>query len=94
VLLFLVLLLLLIIILASFIPNKTSKGSVIVQFQLYITTQVPDPLLPLKTSVKDNGGKIHGLMIDYKSIRESKGKILKNEQSTTISNGIFIMITF
>jgi hypothetical protein len=81
-----VLLLLLIIILVSFNPNKTSKGSVIVQFQLYITTQEPDPLLPLKRLVKDNGGKINGLVIDYKSIRKPKGKTLKNEQSTTISN--------
>jgi hypothetical protein len=74
--LFFLLLLLLVIILASFFPNQTSKGSVIVQFQLYVIAQVPDPLLPLKILIKENGGKINGLVIDYTSIRESKGKII------------------
>jgi hypothetical protein len=71
--------------------NETSKGSVIVQFQLYIIAQVPDPLLPLKTLVKDNGGKINGLVIDYKSVL---GKIININRVQQIVLEMFILYIY
>lgn len=45
------------------------------RFELEVIGQVPDPLLPLRDYIKEQGGDINGLRIDYNSIQKLSGKL-------------------